>query len=588
MRPFSFTLLIVLLLKINSLFAGETIERYTAHFNHDADKLTKTELLKLQEQIAALGLDDAYEVTITGHTDKNGSSDYNNGLSERRSKFIFYSLLHFGLDEELVSIDWKGESALLDRSATDQANAKNRRVDIEIKRYTFESTEDLQSALSSSKTQVFVINPEKKNLLFGNDGVQVSIPPSAFVDENGNPVNGEVTIQMKEALSFGSFHDYNLSTTAGNQMLETGGMVYLEARDEDNQLLGINEDAAPSMMLPSNSKEDGMELFTSTDGSDWQQIGQQPLTPTWSRTRDVIFYGGPLRPVWNFIPPQLTLDRRAPVKPSEPKKPRKPHKPRPENYVVEPTFINKLFWKSKNEKAKAKLASHTADYQRKLVVYEEKLEAYLKLKEAYPEKVADYECALEDWTQYKLESYLNFKKSEKYLSALRVYEQHYLAQMERYDEQREQWLCDREYMAIEMGEKADESSFTNRQTMDNYVFTLNKLGWINCDRFLGYSPNLLTKLEVEDPDTSKEVVLLVFNDVKSMIGLRRTEGGYAMQNFPLNEEAEIFAYKVVDGKPMVCHKNVRGKKSDELEFKPSSFKEIKGILQSFDEGRVPS
>ncbi|MCB0755011.1 MAG: OmpA family protein, partial [Flavobacteriales bacterium] len=315
---------LVLIISIFNANASETTEFYDAHFEHDQDVLTKTELLKLKEHISTLGLTDAYEVIITGHTDAIGSDEYNMQLSERRTKFILYSLLHFGLDEGVVSIDWKGESDPIDMNNNDRGRAKNRRVEIAIKRYTFNTTEDLRSALTQNRAQQFIIDPKTDQLIVGNAGVQVSIPANSFVDRDGNPITGNVTVEMKEALTFGSFHDYGLSTTSGNQLLETGGMIFLDAKDENGNQLSLNEDSQLSMLLPAESKEEGMELFTSNDGGDWQQVGQQPATPAWSSFATFGRYDGPIRPSWNFMPPRMTLDRKPPKKPAPPQKPRAP------------------------------------------------------------------------------------------------------------------------------------------------------------------------------------------------------------------------------------------------------------------------
>lgn len=589
MKSLCIYLLIPLFGMAHAAFGSETTEYYTAHFEHDADKLSKTELLKLKAHFDELSISDAYEVTITGHTDDNGSDAYNQQLSERRSKFIFYSLLYFGLDEGLVSIDWKGESAPAELSTSNAGRAKNRRVEIELKRYTFNSTSDLQNALSSNTTQTFTLDAQSNQLIVGNEGVQVSVPANSFVNANGEIETGSVTLNLKEALTFGSFHDYNLSTTSGSQLLETGGMVYLEATNENGEPLSLRKGATVSMMLPTQQKQERMELFTSQDGSNWQQVGQQPARPSWSSSSlSYVEYGGPVRPMWNFHPPRFAFDQEAPQKPSKPRMPRKPHKPRKENYEVAPTFVNKLFWKSKNQQAEEKYQRHLTTYERKQKQYVKKLEDYHTQFEKYEAKLESFDCDVEQYHQNRWEAYKNFKKTDKYQKALKRYERHFNAQLEKFQEDYEQWQCYREYRMIEMGEKADKTGFTNQQAMNNYVYTLNKMGWINCDRFLNNPPNMLTNLKVADQDTSEEVVYLVFKDVRSMIGLRAVESDYTMYNYPLNERAELFAYKVVEGKPMVCHKEVTGKKHDELVFKPSSFKEIKSILESFDEKQIAS
>lgn len=70
-------------------------------------------------------------VKVTGHTDSDGSDDYNIDLSKRRAQAIIDYFLAHGLSEDRLRFDFKGESSPVDTNKTDEGKQHNRRVDFE-------------------------------------------------------------------------------------------------------------------------------------------------------------------------------------------------------------------------------------------------------------------------------------------------------------------------------------------------------------------------------------------------------------------------------------------------------------------------
>ena len=68
-------------------------------------------------------------VIVTGHTDSDGTDNYNDGLSKRRAQAIVdYFVLH-GLSEDRLDFDFKGELMPVDTNKTSEGKQRNRRVD---------------------------------------------------------------------------------------------------------------------------------------------------------------------------------------------------------------------------------------------------------------------------------------------------------------------------------------------------------------------------------------------------------------------------------------------------------------------------
>jgi OOP family OmpA-OmpF porin len=68
-------------------------------------------------------------IEVTGHTDADGSDDYNLDLSKRRAEAIIAFFTSHGLSKDRLEIDFKGESAPVDNNSTPEGKQHNRRVD---------------------------------------------------------------------------------------------------------------------------------------------------------------------------------------------------------------------------------------------------------------------------------------------------------------------------------------------------------------------------------------------------------------------------------------------------------------------------
>jgi outer membrane protein OmpA-like peptidoglycan-associated protein len=71
-----------------------------------------------------------YTVSVNGHTDDVGSDAYNKRLSERRAQAVRDYLVEAGLSPAILSVEGHGESRPLQRGTSDQARARNRRVEL--------------------------------------------------------------------------------------------------------------------------------------------------------------------------------------------------------------------------------------------------------------------------------------------------------------------------------------------------------------------------------------------------------------------------------------------------------------------------
>lgn len=116
-------------------------------------------------------------------------------------------------------------------------------------------------------SQFFELKMEEGSILETDGGMIISIGENAFIDANGNIVKGEVELEIEEALDAVSIITAGLSTRSNERMLETGGMFYINAR-QNNMELRLNPDVEFLIEIPTDSVREGMQLFDGEQLSD--------------------------------------------------------------------------------------------------------------------------------------------------------------------------------------------------------------------------------------------------------------------------------------------------------------------------------
>lgn len=128
-------------------------------------------------------------------------------------------------------------------------------------------------------TQTYTIDSAKDNLLTGKSGTIIRINKNTFVDKNGDPVRGNIEIELIEVLKPIDMVLGNLTTTFDGKPLETGGMIYIDAKTNGKQV-SIGENKQIQLKVPTDSILLGMSIFEGTlnsEGIKWQNPIKIPL-----------------------------------------------------------------------------------------------------------------------------------------------------------------------------------------------------------------------------------------------------------------------------------------------------------------------
>jgi hypothetical protein len=136
-----------------------------------------------------------------------------------------------------------------------------------------DQTELLSSLFNTDNLpqQDFQIEPNRDTTLIGENGTVLRIYKNSFVDENGNEINAPIKIELKEALNPIDIVNANLTTTSNGKLLQTGGMIYLDAKC-GNKSLRIAENCSIGVIVPNEKIESDMKIFKgekTNDGINW-------------------------------------------------------------------------------------------------------------------------------------------------------------------------------------------------------------------------------------------------------------------------------------------------------------------------------
>ncbi len=89
---------------------------------------------------------------------------------------------------------------------------------------------------TSLPLQLFTIKANRDTTITGEQGTKLVIKANSFVDSINNSPAGQITISLKECYTLEDMLKERLTTMANNKILESGGMVYIDAKSGSKQL----------------------------------------------------------------------------------------------------------------------------------------------------------------------------------------------------------------------------------------------------------------------------------------------------------------------------------------------------------------
>ncbi len=117
-----------------------------------------------------------------------------------------------------------------------------------------------------------MLDGDNDTVIETNGGMVMYVPANCFVDEKGNPIKGEVELEVKEALNTAEIIKAGLESKSGDRLLESAGMFYVNAR-KNGKTIHVDPKSGIYIEIPTDEIKPGMQLFEGErkeDGSiDW-------------------------------------------------------------------------------------------------------------------------------------------------------------------------------------------------------------------------------------------------------------------------------------------------------------------------------
>jgi outer membrane protein OmpA-like peptidoglycan-associated protein len=105
---------------------------FIVFFDFDKSNITSAAQTTINDAVAAAKAGHSAQVTLTGHTDRSGSEQYNLALSLRRAEAVKANMIRQGIPASSIVVIGKGESQPLVPTADGVREPQNRRVEIVI------------------------------------------------------------------------------------------------------------------------------------------------------------------------------------------------------------------------------------------------------------------------------------------------------------------------------------------------------------------------------------------------------------------------------------------------------------------------
>lgn len=222
-------------------------------FGVDSDIMRINDIVKLQKY-----LQEKNKIVLIGHADKSGNAEYNMDLSKRRVENVKAFLISKGYPKENISTDYKGEEL-----AGSKEQFFNRRVEIIYsnslsKVNTFE---DFKKSLKPEK-QIFWITTSGDTTIEGKKGTRITLATSTMVKSNRTTPDGQVRIELTEYTSNSDYFSDDLYTQSGKELIETNGMIKIEAFQGENKL-----EMKSGKMIEIGFPKNSSKTFTNFNGT---------------------------------------------------------------------------------------------------------------------------------------------------------------------------------------------------------------------------------------------------------------------------------------------------------------------------------
>jgi TonB family protein len=432
------------------------------------------------------------------------------------------------------------------------------------------------------KPQVFSIQTNRDTSIICKEGTVIKINANSFIFEsNGNTITGTVQIAIKEYYKLSDIILSNLTTTSGNSILETGGMLHFAA-SANNKTCIIDPERDIEIGFPYSSKKEDMALFygeQTGNNLDWElAVAYPPDDVTIIDVFPVLETNEEEseREVFLIVEemPEFPGGRKALEKyleenanyPFSALKKKKEGKVSVSFVVDKSGYVNDISVARGFDETLDKVAVYAISNMPKWkpgkqrgkpvnVSYTIPVSFSAKTGELTPEEIKRSKELEEQLKDFKFDIETN-----RYFSNSKIFNE------------------------LEKKVKSDSLRNSDLKEINRYVFSVTQLGWINCDRFYKSNKPKINCFVMNDTSTGI-IVNAVCRRFKALIPGRHQSGKISFINIPLGEELTIVAIKADNDKIFLSVKEIEAEINGEimLDFKPVTMELLQQEMEKLNE-----
>jgi TonB family protein len=416
--------------------------------------------------------------------------------------------------------------------------------------------------------QTFLIQADKDTLIICKEGTSIKIQPNSFMNaKTGKAITNPIQIYITEYYKLSDIILANLSTTSGNEILETGGMINISANSNNEECI-LKQDKELEIGFPYFSEKKDMSLFTGqmvNNQIDWK-LSKMRNNQQSSSTQEMFtiveempsFPGGDKERL-----KYISMNSKYPFTSLEKKI----------EGTIYVSFIVDEFGLISNVKILRGLDTELDKVAYDLV---SRMPKWLPGKQnGNPVRVlfnmpVEFNLKGIELTE---ETIAEAKRKEEKIKDIKVnYSNDYFSTNDKnYKEEFENTMNDSSLRNVGMSE------------INRYLFSTSQLGWINCDKFLNDSRPKIDYI-VKTNETEETIIKVIFHGTRSIIPGVFNKNQYIFRNVPIGEKITIVAFKNNIDKVHLAVKETIIKKNGEsdLVFEPVTMTKLKSELEKIE------
>lgn len=378
--------------------------------------------------------------------------------------------------------------------------------------------------------QKFILKQDADTIFHCKEGTVLKIEQGTFVSSaETNPVSDDITLMIKEYYSISDIILGNLSTQSGGNILETGGMIFIQAFNNDNECF-IKDGKSIEISFPFDKHKKDMMLFSGNfiNGIlNWSKIPNDSIQPIELQAE----YPGGYNSLRRFLEKKIEIpDSLADINISE-------------------VALVKFFIDEAGMPVVVSIKNKIHQVFNDLIA-----KAFSQMPRWRPARRNG--VPIKSSIHYQTITFFNDEKT--------TYDTIYQREFEKR-------ITDTTINDLTIAE------------ISHYIFSVSKLGWINCDRFYN-EPKPKTSLSVELKNTDGLDVKLVFHSFKAILHGKRKTNGVLFEDVPENETVTIVAIKKENSNNYISlsKSSTSDKVVKELKFEKVTLQGLKDKLKRLD------